>query len=174
VPELQSIMFGFGYTVRLSSSDDEVNKYVRDPLYGTDSGHLKLCFGITIVSGAPNYSYKLRYNISGLIGSNEGPSTEDVSTFDAFFAMTTLTRPIRSGMLIINNLLHNLILRAETSDNTKSIIPVIAPMKQEAFNDDPLYTFLGNSLDMLCLLPLLIIYLRQISATLTEKEVAGC
>lgn len=170
--ELQSIFFGFGYSTRVFGSDDEVNQLVRDPSYGLDADHLRICFGVTVVSGSPNYAYKLRYNISGLIGSNEGPSTEDVSTVDAFFQAATLYRPIKSGMLVINNILHNLIVRAATGDNTKLLIPVLSPMKQEAFNDDPLYAFLGNSLDMLCLLPLLIVYLRQISAMLTEKEVA--
>ncbi len=43
-------------------------------------------------------------------------------------------------------------------------------MRQEAYRDDPIFTVLGGSMDMLCLLPLLIIYLRQTSSMLSEKE----
>ena len=74
-----------------------------------------------------------------------------------------------SGMLTVNNLIHNEIFRIETNDNSSTLRMSIAPMKQEAYYSDPIYTYLGNSMDMLTLLPLLIIYLRQTSTMLSEK-----
>jgi hypothetical protein len=68
--QVQTTLSEFGYVVKMFGSDDELNQYIRDPLYGTDSNHYQICFGITLVSDSPNYSYKLRYNISGLIGDN--------------------------------------------------------------------------------------------------------
>lgn len=44
------------------------------------------------------------------------------------------------------------------------------PIYQEAFVNDPIYNYLANSAEFLVLLPLLIVYLRQVSGMLYEKE----
>lgn len=108
--------------------------------------------------------YKLHWNIS------EAPSTTAKVTSDAPFVTGNIFNPFASGLLTVNNLILNEIFRLETNDNSSSILETIAPMRQEAYYSDPIYTYLGNSMDMLCLLPLLIIYLRQTSTMLSEKE----
>ena len=50
------------------------------------------------------------------------------------------------------------------------IVNTVTPIYQEEYVDDPIYYFLGNSLEFLILFPLLIMYLRQTSSMLTEKE----
>lgn len=144
------------------NTDSEIDTLSRHELYGLDSAYPRICFGVTAQTGSPSYAYKLRWNIS------EAPSTTSPKpTVDSSFVTNSLWTPFSSGMLTVNNLLINEIFRMETNDNTSSILQTIAPMRQEAYHSDPIYTYLGNSMDMLCLLPLLIIYLRQTSTMLS-------
>lgn len=124
-------LWSYGYNTRIFASDAELDALVRHPLYTLSPDYPRVCFGISLLSGSPNYSYKLRYNVSSdFFSGSDGPSTIAPSTLDLYFDSTTIYYPIVSGMLVINNLIHNLILRAETGDDNKILTPVIAPMKQ--------------------------------------------
>lgn len=56
------------------------------------------------------YTYNLRFNISR--SSSEGPDTKSSPTLITKFDANTITAPAKSGMLAINNVMLNYIMRA--------------------------------------------------------------
>lgn len=113
-----------GYTVQTFNSDDEINTLARSELYGLDPAFPRICFAVSFTGNSPNYTYKLRYNIT------ESPSTTQKVTLDDLFNTRTVATPFASGMFTVNNLIHNEILRTETADDTQSLLPTISPMLQ--------------------------------------------
>ena len=71
-------------------------------------------------------------------------------------------------MTLAASLVNSVIFEAETLNQT--LVGSIAPIYQEDYVDDPLYDFVGDSIEFLTLLPLLFVYLRQTSIMLAEKE----
>ena len=65
---------------------------------------------------------------------------------------------------------NSIIVATETGDANDMVVNKIGPIYQEAYVDDPIYGYLSNSLEYLALFPLLILYLRQTSSMLEEKE----
>lgn len=73
-------------------------------------------------------------------------------------------------MLGINTLINTAILQLETTSTTNYFKKQVSPVYQEAYTQDNILTNLGGNLEVVVLLPLLLIYLRQTSIMLTEKE----
>lgn len=73
-------------------------------------------------------------------------------------------------MIGANTLVASGILDKETGSAGKTFKHNISPIYQEAYTYDVLYTNIVGSLGILILLPLLLIYLRQTSTMLNEKE----
>lgn len=69
-------------------------------------------------------------------------------------------------MAAMTNLINSIIASVETGESYSSFSGSIAPIYQEEFINDPLYQFVGNSMEFLVLLPLLVLYLRQTSSML--------
>lgn len=74
--KLERVFTNSTTSTRIYASDDEIDTITRDPDYGTEK-YPRFCFGITFVEGAPNYEYKLRFNITINRRRSEGPSTQD-------------------------------------------------------------------------------------------------
>ncbi len=74
-------------------------------------------------------------------------------------------------MIGANTLINTAILQLQSNSNTKYFQNKVSPMHQETFISDDICSSLGNSIGMLVLVPLILLYLRQTSAMLTEKEV---
>jgi hypothetical protein len=89
---------------------------VRDEQYGKDSEHPSLCFAVTVDSSQNgDYRYNLRWNITNVDETTEGPSPKFPATFIFKFYPWALLSPIKSGMLTIHNLMLNYIFRREVS-----------------------------------------------------------
>lgn len=71
-------------------------------------------------------------------------------------------------MIGANNLVNDIILQTEAGA-TKHIRQYASPAYQQQFIDDQIYKNLQQSVAIMLLLPLLIIYLRQTSSMLSEK-----
>lgn len=165
VTQLGSRLTSLGYTVQYFNSDSEIDALARSRLYRTNSSYPGICFGVSMVTNNNHeYVYNLRYNIS--TSNSEGPDTKAKPTLINLFDYNTIRYPTRSGMLAINNVMLNYIIRNELGSNAYNTDVGIAPMTQEAYVTDNLYTYLGNSIDFMILLPLLIVYLRQTGAML--------
>ena len=73
------------------------------------------------------------------------------------------------GMIGANNLVNDLILQTEAGATTTHLRQYASPAYQQEFIDDQIYKNLQQSIAIMLLLPLLIIYLRQTSSMLSEK-----
>lgn len=73
------------------------------------------------------------------------------------------------GMIGANNLVNDIILQTEAGATTKHIRQYASPAYQQEFINDQIYKNLQQSVAIMLLLPLLIIYLRQTSSMLSEK-----
>jgi hypothetical protein len=59
----------------------------------------------------------------------------------------------------------------DAKNNPLSLNPIVSPMIQEDYQTDMVEFYLGGPIDLLTMLPLLILYLRQTALMLEEKEV---
>ena len=75
-----------------------------------------------------------------------------------------------SGFIGLATMANNIIVQTETGDPNDMIVNKIGPIYQETYVNDPIYAYLSNSMEYLILFPLLILYLRQTSSMLEEKE----
>ena len=73
-------------------------------------------------------------------------------------------------MLGATTFVNNLILQAETGSTNDVFKNTIGPIYQERYEKDDIYTQARNNVAIIFLLPLLIVYLRQTSVMLSEKE----
>lgn len=73
-----------------------------------------------------------------------------------------------TGMIGAGTLVNNIIFQAETAAGN-SLKHSIAPIYQEDYVLDNIYTNLSGTIGIISLLPLLLIYLRQTSVMLSEK-----
>ncbi len=78
---------------------------------------------------------------------------------------------VNQGMIGANTLVNTAILQLQTANNNNYLQNNVAPVYQEDFTLDNIFINLGSNIGTIILLPLLIIYLRQTSSMLTEKEV---
>ena len=69
-----------------------------------------ICFGIIITSSAPNYGYKLRFNISNQAGSTDGPTNTAKLSIDQLLNFEIYARSLKQGMIGANLLVNNAIL----------------------------------------------------------------
>jgi len=166
--KLYTMLNNFGYTTYNYSSETEMETYIRNTAYQNST---QVCFGITVQnSTAGNYQYKLRFNVSE-DGSGDGPSTQSSLTEDAGVDLDKYNTVLYKGMLGANILVDTAILQLQTGNNNDYFQANVSPVYQENYILDKIYIDLGSNIGMIILLPLLIIYLRQTSSMLTEKEV---
>lgn len=162
--KLSSVLAMVGYQIQQFNNDDEIDATVRSVGYGTDTPYI--CFGITFENVANKYVYNLRFNSS----NNELPSPEEKMTLDRKIDMSYYFQSFSSGAIGITTLVNNLILQAETGSNTTMLKNKVGVIYQEPYVFDSLFLYLGNSFEFINLLPLLILFLRQTSFMLEEKE----
>lgn len=129
-----------------------------------------MCFGIVFVSDAPNYSYKLRFNISNNKGVTDGAPTTTLLTQDQALDISNYNKSLINGMIGANTLVLSGILDKETGSSGKTFKHFVSPVYQEKYTLDNIYTNIVGTLGILILLPLLLIYLRQTATMLNEKE----
>ena len=67
-------------------------------------------------------------------------------------------------------MVNDIILQQETNNTNTMIVNKMGPIYQEEYDKDPIYLYLGTSMEFLVLFPLLTVYLRQTSTMLKEKE----
>lgn len=84
---------------------------MRHPSYGADAAHPHICFAVSLNSTANKYRYALRFNITNVDETTEGPSPNFPATFFFKFYPWTLVSPLSSGMLEVHNLVLNYILQ---------------------------------------------------------------
>lgn len=77
---------------------------------------------------------------------------------------------IKSGFLLIQTWIDNLILKLEGGQDDIAIVPGIVPMKVEGHYSDNLIMFLYGNFAVYTILPLIVIYLRMIYGILLQKE----
>lgn len=109
--KLENVFSGLGYTTKMVKSNAEINNRVAQSDYGLAEDNPFICFSVIIESPAPNYSFRIRFNISDDI-SSEGPSTFNpvVSMMEwNYWAGMATSRT--SGLFQVNNILLNLILQ---------------------------------------------------------------
>lgn len=63
-------------------------------------------------------------------------------------------------------MVNDIILQQETNNTNTMIVNKMGPIYQEEYDKDPIYLYLGTSMEFLVLFPLLTVYLRQTSAML--------
>lgn len=72
-------------------------------------------------------------------------------------------------MMAANKLVNDAIFKLQNS-SSNYLENVMSPIYQESYTLDNIYNNLGASIGIITLLPLLLIYLRQTSLMLQEKE----
>jgi hypothetical protein len=168
VNKLDTMLTGLGYTTHQFAAESDFESYIRSTSYPSVTN---VCFGIVVTSSTGgNYQYKLRFNISNNKDSSDGPSPSLKLTEDSGIDLSLYYRMEQYGMLGTNTLVNNAILQLETA-STNYFEKTVAPLYQQAFILDNIFTDLGDNIGTLVLLPLILIYLRQTSIMLTEKEV---
>lgn len=100
----------------------------------------------------------------------DGPAPTLSLTLDKGIDLGLYKRTLDYGMIGANTLVHNAILQKETA-NTNYFTNQVSPVYQETYTQDNIYQDLASNIGIITLLPLLLIYLRQTSIMLTEKEV---
>lgn len=142
VAKMNTLFSNAGYTVRQYAADSEIDTIVRDQNYGTDYPYF--CFGLSFENTAGAYKYNLRFNLSNSAGSTEGPAPSSDVTTKRKLNLGTYAATLKSGMIGITNIVNNAILQTETA-NTNMLVNKEGPIYQEAFINDPIYTYLANS-----------------------------
>lgn len=120
-------------------------------------------------SSSGTYQYRLRFNITDETSKTDGPPTTLKLTQDQAIDLKMYNRSM-TGMIGAATLVNNAILKAETG-GSKSLKHSIAPIYQEDYVLDNLYANISGPMEMFVLIPLLLLYVRQASNMLTEKEV---
>jgi len=158
------------------ASSEAIDAYTASSDY-TKNGK-NLCFGVVMTqTGLVNnqYEYSLRYNLSQQFGMKDLPdlnsprikplSIEYTDSFEAY---------AKSGFLVIQNVLDNMILKKELTSasfsGTPSIKAQIASRTIEAHVQDDLVESLAGQIQIFFAIPLLLPYLRFINGIVSEKE----
>jgi hypothetical protein len=100
----------------------------------------------------------------------DGPPSDLKLTEDQKIDLTLYLRTLYYGMIGANTLVETAILQLESGNSAAYFENRVSPEYQEQFTLDNIYEKLKDTIGMLVTLPLLIIYLRQTSAMLSEKE----
>lgn len=79
-------------------------------------------------------------------------------------------KTVSSGMIRTTTFVNNLILQSETGSTNTVFKNTMGPIYQERYEKDDIYNSAKNNVGIIFLLPLLIVYLRQTSVMLSEKE----
>jgi len=79
-------------------------------------------------------------------------------------------KTVSSGMIGTTTFVNNLILQSETGSTNTVFKNTMGPIYQERYEKDDIYNSAKNNVGIIFLLPLLIVYLRQTSVMLSEKE----
>jgi hypothetical protein len=74
-------------------------------------------------------------------------------------------------MIGANTLVQTAILQSLLNNSNRYFENRIAPVYQETYTQDSIYSNLKDGIGFIVILPLLLIYLRQTSSMLIEKEV---
>jgi ATP-binding cassette subfamily A (ABC1) protein 3 len=112
----------------------------------------------------------MRFNITEGGDLRDGPLSTLPYTQDAGIDLITYTNTLWGGMIGANNLVNDAILQTESVSTTNFFKKNISPAYQEEYLLDEIYKNLSQSVGTMFLLPLLVIYLRQTSSMLSEKE----
>ena len=168
VTKLNTLISGYGiYNIKLFNTESDLESYVRDQSYSTNS---QICFAITVQGSSSNsYQYKLRFNVSTNPTTTDGPNPSIKLTEDKGIDLDMYLRTFKQGMIGANVLVGTAILQLQTGSSSDYLQTTVSPMYQEDYTLDNIYTNMGNTIGIITLLPLLIIYLRQTSSMLTEK-----
>jgi ATP-binding cassette, subfamily A (ABC1), member 3 len=100
----------------------------------------------------------------------DGPASDLQLTQDQKINLPLYLRTLYYGMIGANTLVETAILQLESGNSGAYFENRVSPEYQEYFVLDAIYSKLKDVIGMLVILPLLIIYLRQTSAMLSEKE----
>jgi hypothetical protein len=98
----------------------------------------------------------------------DGPQTTLKITLDQHLDLELYKKALSKGMIGGATLVNTAILQKESNTNTY-FKNQIAPIYQETYTLDNIFTNLGTSIGIISLLPLLLIYLRQTASMLSEK-----
>jgi ATP-binding cassette subfamily A (ABC1) protein 3 len=98
----------------------------------------------------------------------DGPDTDLKLTLDQGIDLNIYKSS--RGMMSANLLVNDAILQLQTSSNTTYFENTMAPIYQDRYTLDKIYSNLSSSLGTIVLLPLMLIYLRQTFFMLKEKE----
>ena len=169
VTRLNTMVTGLGYTTVQYATESAMEDHIRAEGYATSTD--KICFAVVVDSSSGgNYDYKLRFNISNNPDNSDGPATNDDLVFDQAVDLDLYLTFKEQGMIGANTLVNTAILQEETSSSTNYFSNRMAPVYQQQYTKDNFYDNIGPQIGTIVLLPLLLIYLRQTSSMLSEKE----
>lgn len=112
------------------------------------------------------YKYSYRDSItSGIIDPHSALTGDDAVD------LVTYGKAVLSGMVGTTMIVNSLIFEKETNNSDFNSVTVMAPIYQEQYTLDSFYSFLGNFIGMIIVLPLIFIFSRQVAVMVMEKEV---
>jgi len=134
-----------------------------------------VCFGIEIPEPVGDkYSYKLIFNNTGP-PSRELDDVPDTTRSNVYQYKSEYVNPLyllwkKSGFLVIQNFIDNLILRKETGVATATIDAKVYPIKSPEHVKDTVDVELTGNFGPILVLPMILSFLRLTSSLLIEKE----
>lgn len=173
VTKLGSIFTSYGMTVKYFNNNGEINNFVRTSLYASGPDY-ELCFAVVINKNNLNneYSYDLRFNISGISGGEDIPSTLLGMKYDDvdLHYKKSLDEYVSSGYLQTQNWIDNIILQQELSQSSALIDVGVASVTIPEHEEDGILTVSKGMTTVLIGFPMMLAYLRLVNGIMREKE----
>ena len=85
-----------GLTPQYFTAESDMENYVRDQSYSTAT---QICFALVVDSSSSSYQYKLRFNVTQITDTSDGPSTSHKLTNDQAIDLILYNTSIYKGMI---------------------------------------------------------------------------